>query len=50
MSNDKDPSISSDAKENVLDKVSETINADGSVTPGIGQEEEQSQSKQGKRI
>jgi hypothetical protein len=49
MSNDKDPTISSDAKENVLDvEVSETINADGSVTPGIGQEEEQSQSKQGK--
>jgi len=44
MSNDKDPSISSDAKENVLDmEVSETIHADGSVTPEIEQEEQQSQ-------
>ena len=44
MSNDKDPSISSDAKENVLDReVSETIHADGSVTPEIEQEEQQSQ-------
>ena len=44
MSNDKNPSTSSDAKENVLDmEVSETINADGSVTPGI--EEQQSQSE-----
>ena len=46
MSNDKDPSISSDTKENDLDmEVSETINADGSVTPQIEQEEEQSQSQ-----
>lgn len=46
MSNDKDPSISSDAKENVLDReVSETIHADGSVTPEIEQEEQQSQSQ-----
>jgi nucleotide-binding universal stress UspA family protein len=44
MSNDKDPSISSDAKENVLDmEVSETIHPDGSVTPEIEQEEQQSQ-------
>ena len=44
MSNDKDPSISSDAKENILDmEVSETIHADGSVTPEIEQEEQQSQ-------
>ncbi|HJU58810.1 MAG TPA: hypothetical protein VJ583_03620, partial [Nitrososphaeraceae archaeon] len=42
MSNDENPSLSSDAKENVLDKeISETINADGSVTPEIEQEEEQ---------
>jgi len=34
MSNDKDLLYSSDAKENVLDmEVSETIHADGSVTP-----------------
>ena len=45
MSNDKNPSTSSDAKENVLDmELSETINPDGSVTPGIEQEE-QSQSE-----
>ncbi|HET8857988.1 MAG TPA: universal stress protein [Nitrososphaeraceae archaeon] len=44
MSNDKNPSTSSDAKENVLDmELSETINPDGSVTPGIEQEEQQSQ-------
>jgi nucleotide-binding universal stress UspA family protein len=46
MSNDKNPSTSSDAKENVLDmELSETINPDGSVTPGIEQEEQQSQSQ-----
>jgi nucleotide-binding universal stress UspA family protein len=46
MSNDKDPTISSDAKENVLDlEVSEIINADGSVTPGIGQQQEEEQSQ-----
>jgi nucleotide-binding universal stress UspA family protein len=46
MSNDKDPSTSSDANENVLDReVSETINADGSVTPEIGQQEEEQQSQ-----
>ena len=46
MSNDKNPSTSSDAKENVLDmELSETINPDGSVTPGIEQEEQQSQSE-----
>jgi nucleotide-binding universal stress UspA family protein len=46
MSNDKDPTISSDAKENVLDvEVSETINADGSVTPEIGQQQEEEQSQ-----
>lgn len=47
MSNDKDPSISSsDTNENVLDmEVSETINADGSVTPGIGQQQEEKQSQ-----
>ena len=45
MSNDKNPSTYSDAKENVLDmELSETINPDGSVTPGIEQEE-QSQSE-----
>jgi len=50
MSNDKDPSISSDAKENVLDmEVSETIHADGSVTPEIEQEEQQSQSQLGNK-
>ncbi|HEX5186079.1 MAG TPA: universal stress protein [Nitrososphaeraceae archaeon] len=44
MSNDKDPSISSDAKENVLDmEVSETINANGSVTPGIEHQQEEKQ-------
>ena len=44
MSSDKAPSISSDAKENVLDmEVSETIHPDGSVTPEIEQEEQQSQ-------
>ena len=42
MSNNKNPSTSSDAKENVLDiEVNETINPDGSVTPGIEQEEKQ---------
>jgi len=47
MSNDKDPSISSsDANENVLDmEVSETINADGSVTPGIAQQQEEERSQ-----
>jgi nucleotide-binding universal stress UspA family protein len=44
MSNNDNPSTSSDAKENVLDmEVSETINPDGSVTPEIEQEEQQSQ-------
>ena len=48
MSSDKNTSISSsDAKENVLDmEVSETINADGSVTPDIGQEEEEEEQSQ----
>ena len=42
MSNNKNPSTSSDAKENVLDiEVNETINPDGSVTPEIEQEEKQ---------
>ena len=46
MSNNKDPTISSDAKENVLDmEVSETINADGNVTPGIEQQQEEEQSQ-----
>jgi nucleotide-binding universal stress UspA family protein len=46
MSNDKDPSTSSDANENFLDsEVSETINADGSVTPEIGQQQEEQQSQ-----
>jgi nucleotide-binding universal stress UspA family protein len=50
MSNDKAPSISSDAKENVLDmEVSESIHADGSVTPEIEQEEQQSQSQLGNK-
>ncbi len=44
MSSDKAPSISSDAKENLLDmEVSESIHPDGSVTPEIEQEEQQSQ-------
>ena len=51
MSNDKNTSTSSDAKENVLDmELSETINPDGSVTPGIEQEEQQSQSANTSRV
>ncbi len=46
MTNGKSSSISSDTIESDLDmEVSETINADESVTPEIGQEGEQSQSK-----
>jgi hypothetical protein len=37
-------------KENVLDtEINETINPDGSVTPEIEQEEQQSQSKLGNK-
>ena len=44
MSNDKDSSITTGAKENNLDtEVSETINADGSVTLAEQEEEQQSQ-------
>ena len=49
MSNNKDPGISSDIKDNILDtEITETINPDGSVSPEIEQqegEEQQSQSE-----